>query len=172
MPASSDIRKEGPAAGIGGAVAFVLNAIAVISSLVVTALMFFLVVARYVLGLSVVGLHELIMLAAVTLYMGGAAIASRKRDHLTVDWLASTISDPRRKAMHDLLIATLTVIITIFFLVWSYWMFSWGLKRPQWTPAYQIPLWVPQLAIGLAAVGCFAYALRDFIDAVKRLGRR
>lgn len=172
MPASSDATPKGPAARIGGAVAFVLDAIAVVSSVTVTALMFFLVIARYVLGLSIVGTHELIMLAAVSLYMGGAVIASRKRDHLTVDWLASAIADPRRKAAHDLLIAVLTVIITVFFLVWSYWMFSWGLKRPQWTPAYHIPLWVPQLAIGLAAVGCFAYALRDLIDAAKRLVRR
>ena len=65
----------------------------------------------------------------------------------------------------------LTVIITSFFMVWAYRMFSWGLMRPQVTPAYQIPLWVPQLAIGFAAVGCFCYGLRDVIDAVRRLRR-
>ncbi|WP_323778853.1 TRAP transporter small permease [Leisingera sp.] len=168
MPETSDL-KNGLAARIGEAIAGVLDLVAIASSLVVAGLMAFLVVARYLLGLSVVGLHELIMLAAVALYMTGAVIASRKRDHLTVDWIAGNITDPRRKAAHDLLIATLTIIITIFFIVWAYWMFSWGLKRPQTTPAYQIPLWVPQMAIGLAAVGCFCYALRDFIGALSRL---
>lgn len=170
MPESSDIQ-IGPTSRIGGAIARILDLVAIISSLVVAGLMAFLVVARYVLGLSVVGLHELIMLAAVALYMTGAVIASRKRDHLTVDWIAGNITDPRRKAAHDLLIATLTMIITIFFIVWAYWMFSWGLKRPQTTPAYQIPLWVPQMAIGLAAVGCFCYAVRDVIGALLRLRR-
>ncbi|WP_254892380.1 TRAP transporter small permease [Roseovarius sp. A-2] len=167
---NSDIQ-NGLVARIGGVIARLLDLVAVISSLVVAGLMAFLVIARYVLGLSIVGLHELIMLAAVALYMTGAVIASRKRDHLTVDWIAGNITEPRRKAMHDLLIATLTIIITIFFIVWAYWMFSWGLKRPQTTPAYQIPLWVPQMAIGLAAIGCFCYAVRDFIGALLKLRR-
>ncbi len=171
MPANSETTKS-PADLIGGAIARLLDAVAIVMSLAVAGLMVFLVVARYLLGLSVVGLHELIMLAAVALYMTGAVIASRKREHLTVDWIAGTITAPRKKAAHDLLIASLTIIITIFFMVWAYWMFSWGLKRPQTTPAYQIPLWVPQMAIGLAAVGCFCYALRDMVDAVLRLRRR
>lgn len=170
MPAVSDI----PATvhRVGGAITVALNAIAVVASLVVTGLMFFLVIARYVLGLSVVGLHELVMLAAVALYMTGAVIASRKREHLTVDWIAGSITDPRKKAAHDLLIAILTIMVTSFFIVWSYYMFTWGMKRPQSTPAYQIPLWLPQLAIGVAAVGCFAYALRDAINAIFCLKRR
>lgn len=150
-------------------IASALNVLAVVSSAVVMGLMAFLVIARYVLEISVVGLHELIMLAAVMLYMVGAVIASRKREHLTVDWVASQITDPRRKAWHDLLIAVLTVVITIFFIIWAYYMFTWGMKRPQTTPAFQIPLWVPQLAIGLAAVGCFCYGLRDILSALKRL---
>ena len=168
MPASHD-RATGPAARIGGAIARLLDAIAVVTSLAVAGLMTFLVVARYILGLSVVGLHELIMLAAVALYMVGAVIASRRKEHLTVDWIAGAMTQPRKKAAHDLLVATLTIIITTFFMVWAYWMFSWGLKRPQTTPAYQIPLWIPQMAIGLAAVGCFCYAVRDFINALLRL---
>lgn len=167
----SEAGTSGPVARIGGIIARTLDMLAVIASVAVTGLMVFLVVARYLLGLSVVGLHELIMLAAVALYMIGAIIASRKRDHLTVDWVAGNITQPRKKAAHDLLIAVLTVIITIFFIVWAYHMFTWGMKRPQVTPAYQIPLWVPQLAIGVAAVGCFCYGLRDVIDAARRLGR-
>ncbi|MFV0359237.1 TRAP transporter small permease [Tropicimonas sp.] len=167
MPASSDT--PAPLARFGAWFARLLNVVAVISSLAVTGLMAFLVVARYVLGLPVVGLHELIMLAAVVLYMTGAMIASRKREHLTVDWMAGVISDPRKKAAHDLLVAGLTTIITVFFMVWSYRMFAWGMQRPQVTPAFQIPLWVPQMAVGVASVVCFAYAVRDVADAARRL---
>lgn len=169
-PATS--KRASDIARVGGAIAVTLDVIGVASSAVVVGLMFFLVVARYVLGLSVVGLHELIMLAAVALYMTGAMIASRKREHLTVDWIAGSIANPRTKAAHDLLIAVLTVVITCFFMVWAYYMFTWGMKRPQTTPAYQIPLWIPQVAIGVAAVGCFAYAVRDTVQALIRLKRR
>ncbi|MBY5989907.1 MULTISPECIES: TRAP transporter small permease [Roseovarius] len=170
MPASSE--RASALGRIGGAIAIVLNVIGVVSSAAVVGLMFFLVVARYVLGLSVVGLHELIMLAAVALYMVGAVIASRRHEHLTVDWIAGSLKNPRGKAAHDLLIATLTIVVTCFFMVWAYHMFTWGMKRPQSTPAFQIPLWIPQFAIGVAAVGCYAYALRDAIDACRRLMRR
>jgi len=170
MPASSDRRS--PLDRIGRGIAFFLDAVAIAASIAVTGLMAFLVLARYALGLPVIGLHELILLAAVLLYMTGAVIAARKREQLTVDWLASVLVDPRKKAAHDLLIAVLTTVITIFFMVWAYRMFTWGLERPQVTPAYRIPIWVPQFAIGAAAVGCFAYALRDVIDALRRIGAR
>jgi TRAP-type C4-dicarboxylate transport system permease small subunit len=40
----------------------VLSAVAIITSVMVVGLMVFLVIARYLLGLSIVGLHELILL--------------------------------------------------------------------------------------------------------------
>jgi TRAP-type transport system small permease protein len=50
-------------------------------------------------------------------------------------------------------------------------MFLWGIARPQTTPALRLPLWIPQIAIMLAAVGCFAYALRDLVRAASALRR-
>ncbi|MDZ7841716.1 MAG: TRAP transporter small permease [Gammaproteobacteria bacterium] len=149
-----------------GWIAGALNALAILASVLVTGLMVFLVIARYVLGLSIVGLHELILLTALQLYMIGAIIASRQREHITVTWLAERITAPRRQAGHAALIAAITVVVTVFFIVWTYWMFSWGLQRPQRTPAYGIPLWILQVPILVAAVGCFLYALRDFVRAV------
>lgn len=156
----------------GGWIAGTLDVLAILSSMLVAGLMLFLVIARYVLGLSVVGLHELIMMFAVALYMVGAIIASRRREHITVTWLAERITSPRNQDLHAALVAAITVVVTVFFIVWTYWMFSWGLKRPQTTPAYNIPLWILQVPILVAAVGCFFYALRDFIQAVRGLRAR
>lgn len=167
MPARSS--KSGPVKKIGKAIASALDALAIASSVLLTGLMAFLVIARYILGLSIVGLHELIMLFAVSLYMIGAVIASRKREHLVVGFLADLITDPRKQAIHAALISALTLVVTIFFITWAYWMFWWGLQRPQVTPAYQIPLYVPQFAIMVAAVGCFAYAARDLFTAIGRV---
>lgn len=152
-----------------GWIAGALNALAILASVLVTGLMLFLVIARYVLGLSIVGLHELILLTALQLYMIGAIIASRQREHITVTWLAERVTAPRKQAAHAALVAAITVAVTVFFMVWTYWMFSWGLQRPQTTPAYGIPLWVLQVPIPVAAVACFLYALRDFVLAVREL---
>lgn len=154
---------------LASAIAAAVDASAIVCSALVTGLMVFLVIARYMLGLSIVGLHELILLFAVALYMSGALIASRRREHITVDWLAQRIIQPRAKALHALVVAVITLIVTLFFIVWTYFMFAWGLQRPQTTQGLGIPLWIPQLAILAAALGCTAYAIRDIVDAIGRL---
>lgn len=147
-------------------VGWVLEAGALIASLAVVGLMLFLVLARYVLGWSVVGLLELIMLFGMWLYMLGGLIASRKNEHLVVDFFEQQISDQRFKVMHKALISFITFLICIFFVVLAYRMLAWGMRRPQSTPGMGIPLWLPQASIMLAAVGCTCYSLRDFISAL------
>jgi TRAP-type C4-dicarboxylate transport system permease small subunit len=164
-------------ATVGDRIATALDAVAIACSVLVTGLMVFLVIARYLLGLSVVGLHELILLFAVMLYMSGALIASRRGEHLTVDWLAQRLetgdAGPKAQAAHALFVALVTLVVALFFVAWTYWMFAWGMKRPQTTPGLGIPLWAPQLAILAASVGCTAYALRDVrAAALTLMGRR
>ena len=146
-----------------------LDVVALVATIAVAGLMLFLVVARYVLGLSIVGLHELILIAALLLYMTGALIASRRREHLTVDWLEGRLRSPRARAAHGGFVALVTVIVAGFFLVWSGYMIAWGLERPQATPAYRIPVWITQVPILVAALGCLAYALRDLARSARRL---
>ncbi|MGI3163729.1 TRAP transporter small permease [Pseudooceanicola sp. 200-1SW] len=139
-----------------------LGALAIAAGLVTALLTGFLVLARFI-NYSVVGLHELILTAAVLFYMLGAILASRNRAHLAVDFIDQLLTTPRARAIHSLVVAVLTVIVTIFFIWWTWKMFAWGMKRPQWTPAYHIPLWLPQISIMIGALGCFAYALRDVV---------
>jgi TRAP-type C4-dicarboxylate transport system permease small subunit len=76
----------------------VLDAIVVAASLAVAGVLLFLVAARYLFGWSVVGMHELALLAAMWLYMTGALIASRRREHLAVDFVPGLIHAPRKQA--------------------------------------------------------------------------
>ena len=62
-----------------------LSAIIIFTNLAVTGLVLFLVLARFVLGWSVVGVLELATLSAMWLYMCGAVVAARNREHLVVD---------------------------------------------------------------------------------------
>jgi TRAP-type C4-dicarboxylate transport system permease small subunit len=147
-------------------VGWTLNASVIISSLMVVGLMLFLVLARYVFGWSVVGLLEIIMVFGMWLYMIGALIASRKSEHLTVDFMQQQIESRRLRALHRMLIALVTLMVSTFFVFLTYRMLKWGLHRPQHTPGLSIPLWWPQSAILFGSVGCSLYALRDLVQSV------
>lgn len=155
--------------GLDRRVGWLLEAAAFTASLLVVGLMLFLVLARYVFGWSVVGLLELIMLFGMWLYMLGALIASRRNEHLVVDFVELQITDYRLKLLHKALISLITFVICLFFVLLAYRMLAWGLRRPQSTPGMGIPLWLPQASIMLAAVGCSCYSLRDLLGAVAGL---
>lgn len=153
---------------VGETLASVLDALAILATLAVALLTLFIVVARFT-EISVVGIYEIILLAAVLMYMLGAVIAARQSSHLRVDWLDSRLTSPGLQAAQKLAIALVTLITTAFFVYWTYRMFAWGLVRPLRTPAYGIPLWIPQAAFLVGSLGCFLFALRDTITALAAL---
>lgn len=142
-----------------------LNLIVIVTSLAITGLILFLVLARFVLGWSVVGVLELATLSAMWLYMCGAVVAARNHEHLVVDFLALSLKNPRHKALHTFAVSVIMVVLSLFFLSLANDMVAWSMKRPQTTAALSIPLIVPQSAIILAAILCAVYAVRDAIVA-------
>ena len=68
------------------------NFIAIIASAMVTGLIFFMVIARYLLEWSLIGADEIALFSAMWLYMTGAIIASRRAEHLVVDFLPQLLS--------------------------------------------------------------------------------
>lgn len=149
--------------------AALLEAVALLTSAAVTLLLLLLVVSRYLFNLSIGGLHELSLVAAMWLYMMGALIASRRREHIAIDYLAEKLTAPRARALHRLFIAAVTCFVAGCFVWWTWRMFAWGLQRPQTTPDLGIPLWLPQAAVAIASVGTVAYALCDLIAALRQL---
>lgn len=147
----------------------VLHLIVLTTSAVVTLTLAGLVISRFFFGYSLVGMHEASLLAAVWLYMAGAVLASRRNEHLVVDFLASSLTSKRVKALHSLLISVLTLIIAGFFALWVWKMLAWGLKRPQTIPVLDIPLVAAQAPLALAAFCAIIYALRDIARAALQL---
>ena len=58
---------------------WLMGLVVIVTNLAVTGLILFLVLARFVLGWSVVGVLELATLSAMWLYMCGAVVAARNR---------------------------------------------------------------------------------------------
>ena len=145
-----------------------LDVVALVSSALVAVLLLYLVIARYFLGWSAASVLELSSIFAIQLYMVGAIISSRQKDQLTVDFLSQQITSPKAQAIHEAVISIVVMIACVFFLFMVYKMLAWAAIRPQYSPILLIPLWIPQLSIGLAAIFCFGYGLRDMLSALRR----
>jgi TRAP-type C4-dicarboxylate transport system permease small subunit len=146
---------------------WLMGAIVIFTNLAVAGLVLFLVLARFVLGWSVVGVLELATLFAMWLYMCGAVVAARNKEHLVVDFLSLSLTNPRTRAWHDLAVSLIMVVLSLFFISLANDMVAWSIKRPQTTAALSLPLMIPQSAIVLASVLCAIYALRDAVLAIR-----
>ncbi|MDF1747256.1 MAG: TRAP transporter small permease [Alphaproteobacteria bacterium] len=148
------------------AIMAIMSLVVIITNLAVTGFILFLVLARFVLGWSVVGVLEMATFSAIWLYMCGAVIAARNKEHLVVDFLSQSIRSDRMRALHALAVSVIMMVLSLFFLSLAQDMVAWSIKRPQTTAALGLPLILPQSAIVLAAVLCSVYALRDLVKAV------
>ena len=146
---------------------WVMGQIIILTNLAVTGLILFLVLARFVLGWSVVGVLELATLSAMWLYMCGAVVAARNREHLVVDFLTLSLKSPRARALHDLAVSVIMVVLSVFFIGLARDMVAWSIARPQTTAALSLPLMLPQSSIVLASGLFLVYALRDLIVAAR-----
>lgn len=144
-----------------------LEWLAVLTSALVALLLVYLVAARYYFNAwPTGGVHAMSLVAAMWLYMTGALIASQSRQHLVVDVLTVQMASPRLIAWHRLVVSIVTLVIICIFAYWVYRMFLWGARFSATLPGLDLPLWVPQAAIGLNAIGSVGYALRDVWQAV------
>lgn len=145
------------------------SAVIVATTLALVLLVAFLVLDRLAIGTSFMGTHELALMAAMWLYMVGAIVAMRNRDHITVDYLAGKVTSPRLAALHALLVALVMLVVTLFFVKLATDLVDWALLRPQRTPALGLSQLWAQSAIVVAAAFSVTYALRDLVQALWRL---
>jgi TRAP-type transport system small permease protein len=141
-----------------------LNAIIIVSNLAILVIILFLIVSR-IYGWSVIGLLELATMSAIWLYMSGAILATRNREHLVVDFLSQRLTNPKIIAVHNLIIALIMLGLGMFFISLANDMLAFSIKRPQTTPALSLPLLLPQSAIIAGAIFTTAYAVRDLVLA-------
>ncbi|TDX22850.1 TRAP-type C4-dicarboxylate transport system permease small subunit [Modicisalibacter xianhensis] len=154
---------------IDNALAAVMKVAVVVMGLFVSFALVFGIVSRSFLGVQVFGLEELVLTAAMWLYMLGAAMASRERSHLSADFIEAFSKNETLKEVIHLIATTLSLVMAVFFVTWSYSLFAWGLEKGQVTPVFSIPQYVSQSSLFVASVLLLLYMLRDFIHDVGKL---
>lgn len=156
-------------ASIDNALAAFMKVAVVVMGIFVSFAMVFGIVSRSFLGVQVFGLEELVLTAAMWLYMLGAALASRERSHLSADFIEAFSSNETLHEVMRLIATVLSVVMAAFFVTWSYSLFAWGLEKGQVTPVFSIPQYISQGSLFVASVLLLLYALRDFIHDVCKL---
>lgn len=144
-------------------IARICDIVVVVASAMVVGLIFFLVIARYVLEWSIVGPDEIALVSAIWLYMMGAVVASRRAEHLVVDFLPQRLTSPLLLKLHQRAVAVIMIGATAFFVYLGWEMIAFGLRRPQETPGLGLPEIIPLSAVMLASIICFGYAVRDLV---------
>lgn len=159
-------------ARVDSVLAFVIQSAVTVLGLFISFAMVLGIVFRALLEVQVFGLEELVLMAAMWLYMLGAALASREGTHLSADFFQAFTDS---EALHDImrLIATiLSVVMAGFFVAWSYSLFSWGFEKGQVTPVFGIPQYISQGSLFVASILLLLYTLRDLIQDVSKLFRK
>ncbi|GED23183.1 TRAP transporter small permease [Halomonas halmophila] len=156
-------------ASLDSALAACMKVAVVVMGIFVSFAMVTGIVSRAFLGIQVFGLEELVLMAAMWLYMLGAALASREKSHLSADFIEAFSSN---ETLHDVmrLIATaISVVMAAFFVTWSYSLFAWGIEMEQVTPVFSIPQYISQGSLFVASILLLLYAIRDLIHDVGKL---
>jgi TRAP-type C4-dicarboxylate transport system permease small subunit len=138
----------------------------ILSTLLLVVLVAFLVLDRVAIGSSWMGTHELALMAAMWLYMIGAIVALRNREHIAVDYIAGKVTDPRWANVLAMTKAVIVLIVTVFFARLALDLLNWSIMRPQRTPALGLSQLWAQSAIIVAAAFAVIYAIRDLVVAI------
>lgn len=138
-----------------------------LAAVVITCQMIFV---RFVRNDSTVWQTEAVVYLVIGTTMLGLPFVQRRRGHVNVDLIPGLLSGARRR-MLMLLIAVLTLAITVVMLVYGFEMWHAAWSRG-WTSdtVWAVKLWIPYLAVPL---GFGLYALQllaDLIDEARREG--
>lgn len=128
------------------------------------------VVARYLLHADLYGYDELILVDSFWMYFIGASYAMSKEEHIKADILATVMSH-KMLACSRVIAGILSTIISGIFIILSFQMVIRSFKTWTVTSLWNIPYFIPQIAIFLSflitTLYLFIYTIRDYDRAVK-----
>ena len=149
----------------------VLRILCIFLSIAVAVSMVTEIIARYFFTHAFRGLPEIYLLLVMWLYMLGAGLASANSSHLRIGILDHVIKKPRANYIYRFVVATLTLIIAGYFVLWAVGLIRWALIRPQSTSILRMPWLTSQASIMVASLLVAAYAVRDFVKALGGPGK-
>lgn len=135
--------------------------------LVTTIVLFVNVVLRYVFSASTSWAEELIKYLMIWIAFIGGSICVREGAHVSIDFFYEYLSEKGMKIV-------LTIVNSIA-VVFCFLMTIYGMKTIQFTidtgqvsPALQVPMWIPYLAIPLGFILMTIRYVQEIVKAIKK----
>lgn len=128
------------------------------------------ILTRAILGSPMFGLEEIVLFGIMWFYMLGAVLASRERSHLSADFVEVFTHNPKAISIFKVLATLISLVIAILFATWSFDLVSWGIEKQQSTPVFNIPWYLSQGSLFVAAVLFIFYLFRDLVIDLGSLG--
>lgn len=142
---------------------FIVNPILIVIGLAVPLMLTIGIFSRAVVGAPVFGLEEIMLIAVMWFYMLGASLASRERSHLRADFIKVLSQNPTVWRVADIVSTVISLFVAIFFVLWSFDLFAWGVMRGQSTPVFGLPWVISQGSLFVASILFVCYLVRDLV---------
>lgn len=105
------------------------------------------VILRYVLGTTILGLNELILIPTIWMYFIGASYASAEGTHISADILQVYLRSNRAKLVVRTIVSTISLAVGLILSWWACLYIQHSLDRPGTTPVFGLPLIIVQVAV-------------------------
>ena len=125
------------------------------------------VLLRYVFKAPLMGIEELLFFPTIWLYMLGGANASQQRNHIECGILTLYIKKPRSMMIFKIVKNTVAVIVSIWLLYWSFWLFRYSLNLWKTSDLLYIPMFFLESAPFIGLLLMTIYAIIELFDHVK-----
>jgi len=137
--------------------------VVVVLSIAIASMLAWGIFSRSLLNAPVFGLEELVLISAMWLYMLGAVLAAKDRSHLTADFVSVIFKNEKLIAGFAILATTISIVMSLYFVSWSYELMAWSLKKAQITPVFKLPWYISQSSLFVGSLALVFYLIRDFI---------
>lgn len=128
---------------------------------VIASLIFIQVLFRYILHIPMHFVEEILILAAVWLYLLGSVNASREESHINARVLEIFIGKVKNIYLIRMLAAVLTIIVTGWLTYWSYDFFLYSLKRWKISQVIGYPMIIMESAMLICFIFIFIYSIKE-----------
>ncbi|SMO82787.1 TRAP transporter small permease [Ruegeria faecimaris] len=118
---------------------------------------------RSIVGTPVFGLEEIILLSVMWFYLIGAGLASSERSHLSADFIPLIFTNKKIVQAIALFATTISLVLSVFILLWSLDLFSWGVAKGQATSVFRVPWYISQFSLVVGSILFIVYLTRDFL---------
>jgi TRAP-type C4-dicarboxylate transport system permease small subunit len=114
----------------------------------------------------------LVCLIAMWLYFIGASYGAYQRSHIKAELVHLWFKTQRSHALINSLSSSITLILSIIMIKWSYPYLIWGIKKGETSQALLLPMVLSQSAVFFGAVLMTLYFLVELVDNIlESLGR-